>query len=281
MKKRVLLTGGTGFVGRNILPVLRESYDVLAPTRAELDVWRADCVDAFLAKNPVDFLVHCAICTPANPLDDGKDVLESVLRSFLNFKKHKFEKIVYIGSGAEYGKDKDIVNATEDDIGKRLPADEYGLAKYVLNDIARHSGNIYNLRIFGCYGANEPERRFIRHAIDRCLKNEPVTIRRDCGFSYVFVKDLGRAAVRLLSTADPAHHDYTICDGRSLKLSEIAEIVRKLTGAEVPVQVLDPVLNNEYTGSNARFLQEFPDFSFTRIDEGIKREIEWFKGLDL
>ena len=61
--KKLLLTGGTGFIGRNILPVLREKYDVAAPTRAELDVYRADSVDAFLAENPVDFLVHCAICT--------------------------------------------------------------------------------------------------------------------------------------------------------------------------------------------------------------------------
>lgn len=275
--KKLLLTGGTGFIGRNILPVLREKYDVAAPTRAELDVYRADSVDAFLAENSVDFLVHCAICTPANPLDDGKDVLESVLRSFLNFKKHKFKKIIYIGSGAEYGKDKDIINATEDDIGKRLPADEYGLAKYALNEIARSSENIINMRIFGCYGQMEPERRFIRHAVDCCLKSKPITIRQDCRFSYVFVTDLARAVLRVLER-ETSYHDYNICSG-TYKLSELAAIVKKQMNNPLPTIIGAEGFNNEYTAVNTRFKTEFPDFKFTPIEQGIAEQISWQRGL--
>ena len=37
-KKRVLFTGGTGFIGRNLLPLLRERYKVEAHTRQELDL---------------------------------------------------------------------------------------------------------------------------------------------------------------------------------------------------------------------------------------------------
>lgn len=34
--KKILLTGGSGFIGRNILPLLREKYCVVSPSRKEL-----------------------------------------------------------------------------------------------------------------------------------------------------------------------------------------------------------------------------------------------------
>ena len=271
--KKVLLTGGTGFIGRNILPVLREKYDVFAPIRAELNINDQKSVDAWMNENKPDILVHCAIVNPAKAVDADRSVLADTLRAFLCLTRHSFEKIVYIGSGAEYDKSRDIVNVSEEDIGKNIPADEYGLAKYALNEIARSSENIINMRIFGCYGPMEPERRFIRHAIDCCLKNEPVTIRQDCRFSYVFVKDLARAVLRALDN-ETKHRDYNICSG-TYKLSELAEIVKKQMNNPLPTIIGTEGFNNEYTGKNARFKQEFPDFEFTPIEKGIAEEISW------
>lgn len=275
--KKLLLTGGTGFIGRNILPVLREKYDVCAPTRAELDINDQNSIDAFLNENKPDVLVHCAIVNPAKAADAGRNVLTDTLRSFLCLIRYSFEKIVYIGSGAEYDKSKDIVNVSEEDIGKNIPADEYGLAKYALNEIARSSKNIVNLRIFGCYGAMEPERRFIRHAIDCCLKNEAVTIRQDCRFSYVFVKDLARAVLRVLENETKCH-DYNICSG-TYKLSELAEIVKEQTGNSLPVEIGAEGFNNEYSAVCTRFTKEFPDFEFTPIERGIAEQISWQRSL--
>lgn len=280
--KKILLTGGTGFIGRNILPVLQQEYHVEAPTRSEWDVYDRQSTDAYLAKNKADILVHCAIATPANPLDDGKSVLESVLRSFLNLKRYAgdFEKVIYIGSGAEYDKCFDIIRADEDDIGKRIPSDEYGLAKYTLTEMAKSSKNIFNLRIFGCYGPFEPQRRFIRHAVECCLASRPVTVRQDCRFSYVFADDLAYAVMQLANKT-PARHDYNICGDEPFYLSELAEMIRERMRAEQPVEILIPGLNKEYTGSSNRFKSEFPDFRFTAVQDGIDREISWIKGCEL
>lgn len=272
--KKILLTGGTGFVGRNIIPVLQQEYIVDAPGRAALDVYNLRSVNEYWAKNPADILVHCAICTPACAADHDKSVLESTLRSFLNLKNKPFEKIIFIGSGAEFDKHYDIVEASEEDVLKKVPLDEYGLAKYTLNEMARSSANIYNLRLFGCYGPYEPPRRFIRHAIECCQQNKPITIRQDCRFSYVYVTDLGRAALRVLSQA-PKRQDYNICSDKPYYLSELAEMVKAKMNADVPVQILSAGLNNEYTGSNACFKRDFADFKFTSIEEGIDLEIKW------
>lgn len=276
--KKILLTGGTGFIGRNILPILREKYEVFAPKRSELNVNDQKSIDTWLDKNNVDILVHCAIVNPAKTEDQNRSVLNDTLKSFLCFHRHVFEKIVYIGSGAEYDKSSDIIDASEEEIGKNIPTDEYGLAKYALNEIARSSENIVNLRIFGCYGPSEPERRFIRHAIDCCLKNEPVSIRQDCRFSYVYVKDLGRVVLRVLQK-DTTFRDYNICDDTSYKLSQLAEIVKEQMQNSLATTVQASGFNKAYTGKNSRFKKEFPDFEFTPIEEGIAEQIIWQRSL--
>lgn len=276
--KKILLTGGTGFIGRNILPILRQEYDVDAPGRQLLNVYEKQSVDKWLCEHSADFLVHCAIATPANPLDNNQNILESTLRSFAHFKnhEHRFEKIIYIGSGAEYGKQNDISDVSENDIGRILPADEYGLSKYILNDMARHSENIVNLRIFGCYGPFEPARRFIRHAIECCLENRAVTMRGDCRFSYVFVEDLGKAILCVLNKKTK-FHDYNIV-GQSPLLSDLAKTVLLKTGKNLPIEIEKTGTNKEYTGTAKRFLDEFPHFEFTPLENGIEREISWKTG---
>jgi hypothetical protein len=44
--------------------------------------------------------------------------------------------MIYIGSGAEYGKHRAIVNAAEDAFGQELPRDAYGLSRYLMSEIA-------------------------------------------------------------------------------------------------------------------------------------------------
>lgn len=276
MRDTVLLTGGTGFIGRNILPMLENRYVVMAPNRRELDLSDKTAVDSYLKRVDVDCLVHCAIVNPNKAEDRDKSVYEDTVRAFERLMQYPFKRVVLIGSGAEYDKSRNIVEVNESAIGEVSPADEYGRAKFELTRMARASQNIYNLRIFGCYGPGEPERRFLRHAITCCLKGEELTIRRDCRFSYVHVADLGRAMLRILD-GEPRYHDYNICGGRPYRLSELAELVKDLTGSEVPVRILAEGMANEYTGLDVRFTSEFPDFKWTSIEDGVRDEIKWMK----
>lgn len=274
----ILLTGRTGFIGKNIMPILSDHHVVLAPGRQELDLSDDVSIQSYLGQHPVDTLVHCAILNPAKSADANKGIYDDTVTMFKCLASHPFSRIIYIGSGAEFDKTRDIMMAREDDLVAANPTDEYGRAKRDLTLLARASENIYNIRIFGCYGPEEPERRFIRHAITCCLSNEPITIRQDCRFSYVNVKDLGRAILRLIESR-PQHHDYNLCGGKPFLLSELAEIVKRQMNADVPVQILASGLANEYTGDDTRFTTEFPDFNYTTIEDGIAAEIAWMKGL--
>ena len=59
--KRVLLTGGTGFLGRNLLPVLRETgCEVLAPTRQDFDLLEQGQVRRLMAETRPHVVIHLA-----------------------------------------------------------------------------------------------------------------------------------------------------------------------------------------------------------------------------
>lgn len=278
--KRILLTGATGFIGRNILPILRERYDVLSPSRALLNLKSSDAIERYITQEKIDVILHCANPNPVvNALSDHADTFfEDSLRMFscLAHASRLCERMIFLGSGAEYDKRRDISHFAEQEIGKRMPADSYGLAKYLMNAIASGSENIYNMRVFGCYGPSDHGSKFITHAINCCLKRQPVTVRQDCLFDYMHVFDAAKLAA-LLIDGSPRFHDYNCCSGTRVRLSEIAAEVCRQLGNPLPIELLSPGDNLEYTGDNGRLLSEFGDISFIPLSEGISMQINYQK----
>lgn len=279
MKKSILLTGGSGFIGRNIIEQLGDKYTIFAPKRSELNIIDKNNVDEYLSDKKFDVVIHCAILTPGRKEQDKEeDILDYTMRGLLNLKAYedKFEKIIYIGSGAEFDKSEDIISVSEDDIGLKIPKDSYGYAKYILNQIARNSKNIYNLRIFGCYGPYEQERRLIKSVITYCLNNEQVILNANCRFSYVFVRDLIKVIDKVIQST-PKFHDYNISDGNIYEIKDIAKTIMKKLGNDIEMKISNSKYNNEYSCSNKRLINEFPDIKFTDIVNGIDMEIESIK----
>ena len=184
--KKVLLTGGSGFVGKNIIPILEKKYQIVAPTRKELDLKDTSAVKEYVQEGKFDVILHSANPNPVKSAKFDKDykMFEDSLRIFMNFYKvsHLCRKLLYLGSGAEFDKTLDMHRIKEEDIFRSLPQDIYGCTKYIINELASHSRNIYNLRLFACYGPFDHESKFITHCIRCCLKNEPITIRQNCYF---------------------------------------------------------------------------------------------------
>ncbi|MDR1695375.1 MAG: NAD(P)-dependent oxidoreductase [Endomicrobium sp.] len=275
--KKVLLTGASGFVGRNILAFLEKHYEVKAPKRQELNVVDEHSVDNYLKDNKFDIVVHCANISPLNnPADRSENILEYTLRAFLNIAKYSgdFEKIIYTGSGAEYDKRFDIKMAKEEDIGKHIPADHYGYAKYILNTIARNSENIYNLKLFGCYGPTDAKTKFIRDAIDCCLENKAVSVRQNCFFEYLYVGDLAEI-IHWFIENKPKYHDYNMSTNTPTDLVTIAQMVADKMGNRKKIEIAKEGLNKEYTASNQRLVSELKNFRFTTLSEGIDKQIAW------
>ena len=276
--KTALLTGGTGFIGRNVLPLLRQKFYVYAPTREELDLRDGSGVKRYLDAHSVDVVFHCANPNPdKNPKADSQArFAEDSLRAFLNLYAcgQSFGKMIYLGSGAEYNKQMEIQNVCEAECFRAVPCEPYGLAKYAMNAIAAQSKNIYNLCLFGCYGPGDQPHKFITHCIRSCLRGGAITIRQDCRFDYIQVTDLGRAMV-WAGTHELQHHMYNISGCEHAFLSQIAEEVRRQMGNELPVQIMTPGLNREYTANGKRFWHESRLEGPMTLEQGIALQIKW------
>ncbi|MEG2698867.1 MAG: NAD(P)-dependent oxidoreductase, partial [Ruthenibacterium sp.] len=228
--KNILITGGTGFVGRNLSEAFHDRYRVFAPRHAELELLDAAALSAFVRNNKIDVIVHAAIHVPR--FNGGEKEFFNDMQMFANLEKisHSVEKLIYFGSGAEFDKRFDIEMVREEQLGRTIPVTEYGLAKYTMNLLARRSENIYNLRLFGIFGKYELwEIKLLSNLCCKAVFDLPLTVRRNCKFDFLSVEDLP-AIVAWFIENEPQHHDYNVCMGKEYWLTDLADQVRDSSG---------------------------------------------------
>lgn len=273
---RILFTGGTGFIGRNIIPILKKKYNIYSPNRTELNLLDTNVVSEYIIQKKIDIVIHAAIPNLLPGKDDPATILKSSLTAFMNLYslRNHYKKMIYFGSGAEYDKSLDISYVTETQIGINIPKSDYGFAKYIMNALARGSQNIYNLRIFGCYGPTDADFKLITSAILSCIKGEDIKIRQNTWFDFMYVEDIVPILDYFINHT-PKYHDYNMCTGNRIQNVEVCQIVSELTGSHCKVLVSEKNNGKEYTACNKRLLNEIPDIQFTDIKDGIKKQIDF------
>lgn len=278
--KTILILGATGFIGRNLKEHFQNNtnYIVLYPAHNELDLCSEKMVSAYLREHKVDIIFHCAIFSPKKENDEC-EIIEKNLQMFLNLEKNqdKYQKMFYLGSGAEYGKQDHIVKAKEIEIGSRIPQSRYGLSKYVIGELIEHSSNIYNLRIWGMFGKYEDWwTTFISNCCCKAIKNYPISIRRDTYFDYLWIEDFCRLAEWAMEHKF-LYHTYNVGSNRRILLTEIAEIVKKVSGKNIEIIICNDGFGNEYTADSTRLLDEYGADYVTPIEEAIQQLYKWYE----
>lgn len=277
--KKILMTGATGFVGHNVLPILQrnKNYSIITPKRNELNLKNENEVKAYLENEKFDVVIHFANPTPGkNKLDSFDTLMEDSMRIFINFYNNRnlFGKMIYTGSGAEFDKSRDINLVKEEECYRSVPYDTYGLTKQIMNRLAEASDNIYNFRIFGCYGPGDHESKFITHCIRSVILGVPITIRKDCEFDYMHVYDFARYIAWAVDT-DLKYHSYNVSTGHPILLSDIAKLVVNQMGKDILIDILSDEMNKKYTADNSRLINESEIVIDYPIEKGIQEQIKW------
>jgi GDP-L-fucose synthase len=279
--KKVLITGSGGFIGRNLNEQLVDCYAITAPTHSDLDLADAVVVREYLEKGGFDVILHCATHNATrNSTKDISQTLENNLRYFSNLARCNdlFGKMIYFGSGAEYDKPNAPKCVDEDFFGRYVPSDAYGFSKYISSLIAEGKGNIYNLVVFGCFGKYEDwEIRFISNACAKAVHGMDITINQNVAFDYLHIDDLVKVVRHFIEAEELAFKRYNVCTGVVIGLHTLAELVREVSGKHIGIIVKQEGMGREYSGSNARLLEEIGQFNFTDLRQSIKELYGWYE----
>lgn len=277
---KVFLTGGNGFIGKNIIEQLGDKYEILAPGRQELNLLDSDAVFKYLKKNKPEIILHAAT-VGGNRKKDNLDVLKNNLIIFYNLlaAKEYFNRIIVFGSGAEYDKRNNLHLVGEKDFGRSIPEDEYSLAKFTMAKIAAESDFITHLRFFGVFGKYEDyQTRFISNSICKALLNMPITINQNVYFDYIYIDDLIRVIDKIIENK-PRDIFYNIGSGRQVDLLTIAKMILEVTKKDLPIAISKEGLGREYTCNISKIKNEFPELKSIDLKSSILKMAEYYKNI--
>jgi len=240
---RVLVTGGTGFIGSHVVrELLRRDHEVHALVRPTARLDRLDDVVDRITTWPVDLLDGPAVETAVSQIDASGVLHLAWYAEPETYLLDIAQNLASLESGIRLlralvgGPPGRLVLAGTclEDIRYGDTQPPYAVAKRALHQVAANCGDqglsVACAHVFSVFGPQEDPRRAIPSVIRSLLAGQPVDIgsgapRRD----YVFVADLASALVTILESDVSGGID--VCSGEPRPLHQVFEEIDRATGA--------------------------------------------------
>jgi nucleoside-diphosphate-sugar epimerase len=240
---KILLTGGDGFTGRQfVLSAAAAGHETIG---LAADLTQADAVAQEIATVQVDAVVHLAAIAFVGHTDDRAfyDVnLFGTLNLLDALKKagRPLRKVLLASSANVYG------NCEHSPIAETqvpAPVNHYAMSKLAMEHMARARSGPLPLviaRPFNYTGPGQASEFVIPKLVDHFRRRLPsiamgnLHVRRE----YNDVRFVCEAYLRLLAS-DDASGTYNICTGTTYSFDETLDVLQRLTGHRIAVQV-DP-----------------------------------------
>lgn len=279
-KKKILVLGAEGFIGKNICLFLKEKYNVFAPSLKELDLAKSKSVENYLKSKDIDCIINAATVPQINK-SYPNSVFEENVKMFFNILEFKNSetKLINLGSGSEYSREFWKKKMKETFFGKHMPSDSHSYSKYVQAKYIENSKqrNLYHLRIFGIFGKYEDYiYKFISNTIAKNLFSIPVIIHQNCLYDYLYINDFCEI-INLYIENSPTEKVYNVTPDNPIELKRIAEIISIKLNKDLDIKILNSGYGKEYTGDNSRLKLAFPNLNFTDYEISIDQLIKYYK----
>ncbi len=310
MKKKILVTGGAGFIGSHLCKkLLEQNNEVLCLdnyfTGSKMNVLsmldnpmfeliRHDIVNPYIAE--VDEIYNLAC--PASPIHYQHNPIQTVKISvmgainMLETAKTTDAKILQASTSEVYGDPKihpqvESYWGNVNPIGERSCYDEgKRCAETLFMDYHRQCNlKIKIIRIFNTYGPNmhPNDGRVVSNFIVQCLRNEDITIYGDGNQSrsFQYVDDLIEGMVRMMATSDSFIGPVNIGNPNEFTILELAQTVIKLTNSKSKLIFKSlPKDDPQQRRPDISLAKEKLDWSpKIELEEGLKKTIDYFDKL--
>lgn len=248
--KNVVVTGGAGFIGSNLVDALiLQNYRVIIvdnlstgkklninkkATFHKCDIRNLDNLTVIF--NQVDYIFHLAALPRIqrsinNPIETNEVNTQGTLNVFEAARRNKIQKVVFASSSSVYG------------FQKKLPLQEtmvphplspYSLQKYIGESYAQMYTKLYgleivNLRFFSVYGPRQNCEEEYATVIGKYIylrsRNKSLPIYGD-GLQirdFTHVDDVVSACIRSIDLSKNAPHIFNVCSGEPYSIIKIAK----------------------------------------------------------
>ena len=279
MNLKIFITGANGFIARNVIEQLSSKYNLVVPSHKELNLLDTSAVDKFFLRHKhFDVILHTAIVGGNRKVPNTPEIATVNLRMFFNVARNikYFGRMIHLGSGIEYGKERALKKVKETDFDKYVPQNNFGFYKYLCGKFIENSQKIFNLRLFGVFGKYEDSSiQFISNAICKSIVGIPITINQNVYFDYLYVDDFVQILDYFL-THKAQYKSYNVGTGKSTDLLSIANKINNIAEHKVSVKIRSRGMANEYTCNNNRLIGEIGSFKFTNLDQALKELHQWY-----
>ena len=261
--RKVFLTGANGFLGRHIASRLKsaEGVKLLAPSRAELDLENVDSVRSFWEINKPDVLIHAAAFARGlggnlAAAEQAFILNEQVIRSpLLAALELGVEKVIFVGTVAEYGYPYEHLPIQEDSVLRGLPHEGeifYGLAKRMATSFldairVRWNAETSHLYMTNMYGPGDRFDTESGHVVASMMKRfwehkqsnaRSISLwgRGSTTRDFLFAPDAAEIISKISLSSNLGHSELNVASGVETKMLDLSLAIAGTVGFDGQIE---------------------------------------------
>lgn len=303
---KILVTGGNGFIGANLIrKLLKKNNQLHIMIRKQSNLWRINEILERCEINIADLknleetrkvitnvkpeiVYHCAAYGVYPTQKNIEDIFQTNVIGTVNLLKsleenNNLERFVNLGSYFEYGARTGPIIETD----PTRPIDPYSIAKMSQTELVQYYANkkkfpAVTLRVFSPYGMFEAPNRLVSDVMISLVKKKILKIfSRNARRDFIFIDDLTSALINATKKSIANGEIFNIGSGNDTSVEELVNLACKITNTDLEIEWLDKN-QREYDldgGTGFANIQKAKKIGWTpkiSLKQGLMKAFDWF-----